>query len=74
MRCKWLVWLFAVSVSGLGTCALLGGCGGGEQANPQIISMPKASPGERKPVPATPKQGGGKGSSGNVNRDPGAST
>jgi hypothetical protein len=74
MRCKWLVWLFAVSASGLGSCALLSGCGGGESVNPQVISMPKAEPGERTPVPPTTKQGGGKGSSGNLKRDPGAST
>jgi hypothetical protein len=74
MRCKWLVWLFAVSVSGLGTCALLSGCGGGESPNPQIIAVPPASAGEKKPVPPTQKAGGGKGSSGNMTRDPGAST
>jgi hypothetical protein len=54
------------------TAASVVGCG--DSSNPKVIDAPKVEPGEAKPVPKDMKKGGGPGSSGNMNRNPGAST
>jgi len=62
----------------LGIAALIGfattlstGCGSSEVG---IAPAPTITPPASKPLPADPKQGGGKGSSGNMGRNPGASS
>ena len=62
----------------LGIAALFGfaiglspGCGSSEVG---LAPAPTIVPPAPKPVPADVKQGGGKGSSGNVSRNPGASS
>jgi len=51
----------------------LAGCNN-DPGNPKNIDAPPASPGETKPLPADVKKGGGKSSSGNMNRNPGANS
>jgi hypothetical protein len=52
---------------------LMVGCGAGD-TNIQVKDAPPVQPGETKPLPADVKKGGGKGSSGNMKFNPGASS
>jgi hypothetical protein len=56
---------------GFAATALLG-CR--ETAHVPVIEVPPAKAGETKPVPNDVKKGGGPGSSGNQNRNPGANS
>jgi len=63
--------LVGAALAGFAVSAVAG-CG--DQGNTKIIDAPPVAPGETKPVPADVKKGGGKSSSGNMNRNPGASS
>jgi len=67
MRSKWL--LVGATLTGFAASTLVG-CG--DQSNTKVIDAPPVKPGETKPVPADVKQGGGKASSGHMNKNPGA--
>jgi hypothetical protein len=58
--------LFAFFVASLPGCS--------DTSNPKIIDAPPAQPGATTPVPKDIKQGGGAGSSGNMKKNPGASS
>ena len=72
MRVKSMV----VGVTSLGVAAamLVTGAGCGDSGNVPVIKAPPVDAGPSQPLPKDPKKGGGASSSGNMDRNPGAST